>query len=398
MREATLDSEPRTLMFTTLVLADGTPLLVTSDSGERTRLASGEATLLRAGETVGIESFGPPETYFVISLALGGKGQQGRAAFPTTPIHASEPFTMSHADHDLDLIRDVLAADEETSLPAGAAPVVLLVTAGELRIAGEGDDAETSLVAGEAASFSGPLELAGDGAGASFVSAYLGAELPIVATPVPAVSGGAPRGATSVATPAPSPERAATPEPATEPAATPAQAPAADTDDDGLSDAREAELGTDPERRDTDDDGIDDGGEIDLGSDPLNLDTDGDLLYDRGEVVYNVDVLEPDTDGDGLPDGEEVYIYDTNPALADTDGDGTDDFAEVNAPSEDEEEEPAPDEPPADESDTDGDGLTDEQEDRFGTDPNDLDSDGDTVNDSNEVAAGTNPNDPEDFP
>lgn len=44
-----------------------------------------------------------------------------------------------------------------------------------------------------------------------------------------------------------------------------------DTDGDGLSDAREAELGTDPELADTDGDGISDGDELDfLGTDPLN--------------------------------------------------------------------------------------------------------------------------------
>ncbi|MGI8643489.1 MAG: hypothetical protein ACR2LS_05170, partial [Thermomicrobiales bacterium] len=44
-----------------------------------------------------------------------------------------------------------------------------------------------------------------------------------------------------------------------------------DTDGDGLTDAREAELGTDPALADTDGDGISDGDEVDfLGTDPLN--------------------------------------------------------------------------------------------------------------------------------
>jgi len=58
-----------------------------------------------------------------------------------------------------------------------------------------------------------------------------------------------------------------------------------DTDKDGLSDAREAELGTSPTNTDTDDDG----------------------LFDREEVeVYKTDPLNPDTDGDSYRDGDEV--------------------------------------------------------------------------------------------
>ncbi len=46
--------------------------------------------------------------------------------------------------------------------------------------------------------------------------------------------------------------------------------------------------------------------------------------------------------------------------------------------------------------DSDGDGLTDAEEDALGTDPNDPDTDGGTVNDGDEVANGTNPLDPSD--
>ena len=80
-----------------------------------------------------------------------------------------------------------------------------------------------------------------------------------------------------------------------------------DADGDGISDADEATLGTDPELADTDEDGISDGDEVDLGTDPL---------------------LE-DTDGDGLTDGEEVLDFGTEPSVADSDGDGIGDGAEV---------------------------------------------------------------------
>jgi len=85
-----------------------------------------------------------------------------------------------------------------------------------------------------------------------------------------------------------------------------------DSDEDGLTDAREAELGTDPLLLDSDEDGVGDGDEIDF---------------------YGTDALAADTDADGLNDGEELLIYGTNPLLADTDGDGASDGEEITAGS-----------------------------------------------------------------
>src|SRR6056297_2764859 len=87
-------------------------------------------------------------------------------------------------------------------------------------------------------------------------------------------------------------------------------APVTDTDGDGLSDAEEATLGTDPADPDSDDDGLDDGTEVNTtGTDPLDA----------------------DTDGDGLGDGEEVNTTGTDPNNVDTDGDGVDDKTEVDS-------------------------------------------------------------------
>ena len=64
---------------------------------------------------------------------------------------------------------------------------------------------------------------------------------------------------------------------------TPAQT--VDSDGDGLSDAREVELGTDPNKADTDGDGLSDGDEVlKYGTNPLNPDTDGDTYPDGTEV------------------------------------------------------------------------------------------------------------------
>ncbi len=58
---------------------------------------------------------------------------------------------------------------------------------------------------------------------------------------------------------------------------------------------------------DTDEDGLEDIQEQQLGTDPANWDTDGDELGDAEEVnVWKTDPLNPDTDGDSYLDGSEV--------------------------------------------------------------------------------------------
>jgi hypothetical protein len=118
----------------------------------------------------------------------------------------------------------------------------------------------------------------------------------------------------------------------------------ADTDGDGVSDPREAELTLDPIKPDTDDDGIMDGVEIRMGMNPLVADTitgcnrygdiDLDRLNDCEERVLGTDSCVADTDGDALPDLVEALSR-TNPLvpedLRDTDGDGISNAEEVMA-------------------------------------------------------------------
>lgn len=62
-----------------------------------------------------------------------------------------------------------------------------------------------------------------------------------------------------------------------------------DSDGDGISDAEEAEIGTDPSLEDTDGDGLTDGEELAMGSDPLSTDSDGDGYLDGWEVAEGTD-------------------------------------------------------------------------------------------------------------
>ena len=66
-----------------------------------------------------------------------------------------------------------------------------------------------------------------------------------------------------------------------------------DSDGDGLTDEREATLGTDPDNPDSDGDGLTDGEEVDLGTDPLVADTDDDGVPDGQEVSEGTDPLAP---------------------------------------------------------------------------------------------------------
>ena len=65
---------------------------------------------------------------------------------------------------------------------------------------------------------------------------------------------------------------------------------------------------------DQDHDGLSDAEEEQLGTNPVQSDTDGDRLPDYDEVkIYHSDPRKPDTDGDGIVDGTEVR-QGTNPA------------------------------------------------------------------------------------
>ena len=81
-----------------------------------------------------------------------------------------------------------------------------------------------------------------------------------------------------------------------------------DSDGDGLTDAIETGLGTNPQDADSDDDGLSDGAEVNThGTDPLTADSDGDGLSDGAEVdTHATDPLDPDSDDDGFSDGVEV--------------------------------------------------------------------------------------------
>jgi hypothetical protein len=99
-----------------------------------------------------------------------------------------------------------------------------------------------------------------------------------------------------------------------------------------------------------------------------------------GQPIVPSEPLVVDTDGDGLTDDEEARLG-TNPLNPDTDGDGLTDYEEAMTYGTD------PLNP-----DTDGDGLTDYEEVvSYGSDPLNPDTDGDGYSDGEEVSNGYNP-------
>jgi len=130
-------------------------------------------------------------------------------------------------------------------------------------------------------------------------------------------------------------------------------APAApvDGDGDGLVDADEAALGTDPQDADSDGDGLPDGAEVGAVASPVDTDGDG-----------TIDALDADDDGDGIPTASEDTNGNGNPADDDADGDGIPDCRE---------------------SDADGDGASDGADNcRLVPNPSQSDVNGDGVGDA----------------
>lgn len=81
-----------------------------------------------------------------------------------------------------------------------------------------------------------------------------------------------------------------------------------DLDGDGLSAQEELVAGTNALRADTDDDALDDHFELrTFGSDPLRQDTDSDGLNDASEHRLGTNPRLADSDGDGTADGQETY-------------------------------------------------------------------------------------------
>ena len=215
----------------TFLLAGDGAVDVRGAEGTSVRLAPGEATFRPAGSSAAVQA-GDPAQVGVITIAPAATGQAGA-------------FTPGAGPHDVDLLRDVLAPGESLALPAGL-PAFVVVTSGAV------NDDDTTLEAGAAALVAGGQSLSNsiDHGAATVVVAVIGPTFTI-----------GPPSSTSTSSPEPCDDRShaaptppvttvpPTPPPTTVPPTAPPTCPTTvspDSDDDGLTDAEEADLGTDP--------------------------------------------------------------------------------------------------------------------------------------------------------
>ncbi|MFM9106542.1 MAG: hypothetical protein ACKOWF_07570 [Chloroflexota bacterium] len=379
-----------------IVAGDGAIVVEDTRAGEQVRLAGGEAMLTRDGSTqlrVAMGATAAP--YYELFLFPADTAPQApEGGF------ASLPFSGPGGRHDLDLVGVSLAGAQSVNVPAGTGPSLVLLVAGSAEVATQ-DGQFIPLAAGEARAVDGPLTVTGYDGGAEVAVAVIG----------PAV-----------------PRLAAAPAAAGEPAPAPAAEPAAAPDAAGQIDAPAAATPESRERRR-------DRGETPEASSGVNPDDpDGDGLTNAEEDELNTDPGLADTDGDGLNDAKEVKEFGTLPLVDDTDGDGINDFDEVadaiygpgNTPADGSRSgtgpaqtpvmvqpvDPAATQPQPQEQgsgggesaagqdgslDSDGDGLSDDMEYQIGSDPFNPDSDSDNATDGQEWNLGlTGPLNPDD--
>lgn len=325
VREVTLGtdaaSEPND-WYGFLLQRSGASIARNDVTNKRARLEPGEAYFFSSTDPYTFSAVGnEPSVAWLIELTPPGTAigdaKGGAVAYESDPIDIGE------ATFDAELGRNVLLTGTSGTVFAGNGPTLVLGSTGAAT-ADSGNGAAADLTAGAGLTVTNQASVTNNGADpAVYLTAALRDEIVEAAQGTPAAS----RPARANGTPGASPAATGNGVP------TVAGDDGTDTDGDGLTDAQEAELGTDPGVVDTDGDGIDDFTEVsEVGTDPTAVDTDGDGLSDGDELyIYATDPLIADTDEDGLSDGEELLTTNTDPFNPDTDGDGASDAAEIDA-------------------------------------------------------------------
>jgi len=417
------------------VLADEDALqLYDPDSGDQVRLAAGEATFVTAGSRQSQFALGDgPVAFTRIELVEAANADDADGA---ELLFTSESFAAPDGDRDLDLVRDVLAEDEEATLTLGSAdvPVLLLVTEGAVEILPASDTAAQSnpLTAGQATGVAGEVIIRAGADGATFVAAVIGPELPAIPTqdaPTTPVTPAADDASITV-------EAFVCPVPYEgQDFGNDCREPIADIDFRVVIPATEFSVeGTTDAAGEVVFDGLDANTYALLGGVPGEFAVQN--IFCVAEGGGQLPFTGPEADVPGavfeLEAGDDVTCFwyvipedlQGEPGEPDLGNDGVDmdclDFGELNAarayfvgdggsaarnvdnldvdrdglacaPGDDgDAAEPQPD--------TDGDGLTDVAEAERGTDPTNPDTDGDGFGDNNEVVNGTDPLDPASFP
>ncbi|MGI8475741.1 MAG: hypothetical protein ACR2OO_05155 [Thermomicrobiales bacterium] len=189
----------------------GTAVFVTDqDTKLRFRLAPGEAEFVPGGSNQTWASLdGNPASVYTLELAAsaGIKRVEGGKV-----VWSGKGFKMAEGDYDVDLLRDVLAKNETSSIAATQYPVMVVATAGSIEVTSDKTGAApTRLDAGRAGSFGGNLTVRGrTGKPTSFLATVIGASIGGGSVAIPKATATASPKPTETANPTPA---AATPKP-----------------------------------------------------------------------------------------------------------------------------------------------------------------------------------------
>jgi hypothetical protein len=419
-----------------VLATDGVVALTDADGALEARIAPGEAVWTEADSIHAVASLErAPADYVQLALlpasALASE-RPGTSVVGPFPAPAGQAF-------DVDLMRDVLERDEESVIPAGLAPGLLLVTHGTLFVA-SADGAIVELTTGDVAPIAGDITVTGASRSpAAFVAIRVGPEVP---QRVELRAEQTARRATPVALPLATPLAGAAP---TELASLTLSVFVCPAAYEGVAFTRTCTVpATDVAFTLESEDAIvrseivDATGDVTFTAVPggdysLTAEMPGDFASSRasclnplaaqksGDVILNQtavsltagdsvacawyilpdagggmsaiesttvpDPAETDADADGLTDGQEAEVG-TDPQRVDSDGDGLSDRDEVDVYGTD-----------ALASDTDHDGFDDADELlTHSTNPFLADTDGDGVPDDEEIANSSDPLDPESVP
>lgn len=157
------------------VLAAPDGVHVVDESAEaQARLAPGEASFVAEGSVQRRASLTDADaSYFRVALVGEAEAQDPGS---DELIFGGEPFDAPSGRRDIDLVRDVLGVDEQSTVAGGDFPVLVIATGGSISIGG---GTGVTLTAGEAAQFAGEIDITGLAADSAFVAAVIGPEVPV---------------------------------------------------------------------------------------------------------------------------------------------------------------------------------------------------------------------------
>jgi hypothetical protein len=160
------DFEERALGF--VIATDGALLLTDDATGARTVLAPGEAAFTSEGMLQSREGTGAePTSYFRLGLVDAAEAGNGNG---DDVVYAGSGFTAPTGDYEIELIGVKLGSNEATQLP-GTSNSLVLVTEGSVMAGAE------TLVAGDATTIAGPVQLQAEQGGSRVYVATIGSRV-----------------------------------------------------------------------------------------------------------------------------------------------------------------------------------------------------------------------------